>query len=209
LSTVGRTSRGAPLSAALAPRSEPRDEEARQVEGVVGQVLAADPEPAVRAAAEHRVGRFLDELAVAVTPHRDMVIRNCMARALEFWRAEPEADLGRLAVDQAEEALAAWFVFILGAEGVGRHPALLIGRLAYHLCGGATRWPDVLLDYDRVPPDFVAAMRAAVVMPTPEEEPGAMIEQPLQPWSLADLVAGLRGLVRWSRGLTGRPAPAS
>jgi hypothetical protein len=210
LLTVGRTSWGAAqLSAAPAPPTEPRDEEARQVDGVVGQGVAADPDPAVRSAAEQRVGGFLDGFAVALTPQRDMVIRNCMARALEYWRAQPEADLERLAIEQAEEALAAWFVFILSPERVGEHPPLLVGRMAYHLCGGSARWPGVSLDYDRVPPDFVAAMRAAVVAPTPAEEPRAMVEQSLQPWSLVDLVAGLRVLVRWSRGLIGRPAPAS
>ena len=138
--------------------------------------------------------------------HRELVIQNCMARALGRWRQEPGADLSALALEQIEDALGRWFSFVLGDEFLGEQSPLLVGQAALDACQAARHWPEVLLTYDHLPADFVEAMRAARVPPTPVELPGNMLDQHLEFWSLREFLTRLLG--RWTRGLPGSAAPA-
>ena len=141
---------------------------------------------------------------------RELVIQNCVARAIARWREQPGRDLGALALQQAEDALGRWFTAVLGPELIGEHPPLLVGRAAFEICGAAGSWPGVLATCDRLPPAAVEAMQRAGFMPTPAEVPGSMVAQPLEWWSAKELLTCLRGLAgaAWPRP-GGRPASAA
>ena len=166
-----------------------------------------EPEPIVQLLAERRIERLLEQLGMARGRLRELVIQNCMTRAIAAWREHPRADLCALALEQVDDALGRWFAFVLGAENLGEQSPLLVGRAAFEACEAARRWSGVLLTYDHLPPAFVEAMRAMPVLPTPEELPGNMLEQSLESWSPRELLT--RALGRWSRDFAGPTAPAA
>lgn len=166
-----------------------------------------EPEPIEQWLVMRRIERLLEGLGMARGRRRELVIQNCMTRAVGRWREEAGADLSALALEQIEDALGRWFSFVLGVENLGEQPPLLAGQAALEACQSARRWPDVLLTYDHLAPAFVEAMRAAMVTPTPAELPGSMFEQSLEYWSLKELL--MRILARWSRGLPGPATPAA
>jgi hypothetical protein len=166
-----------------------------------------EPEPIMQWLAVRRVERLLESFGMTRDRRRELIIQNCMTRAIGRWREARGTDLSALALEEVEDALGRWFSFVLEAEALGDQPPLLVGQAAFEICQAPTRWPGVLLSYDHLPPAFVEEMRAAKVVPTPAEVPGAMLEQCLDSWSLKELV--LRMLGRWSRGLAGPAAPAT
>ncbi len=112
-----------------------------------------------------------------------------------------------LALEQAEETVANWFRAVLGSEVVGDGSPLLIGRAAFAICQAAGRWPGVLTTCDRLSLTTDAAMQQPALRAIPEELPGAMAEQALEPWSTQDLLSRLRSLAsRWGRGFGGTTA---
>ncbi len=137
---------------------------------------------------------------------RDLVNQNCLARAIGRWREVPQADLSALALEQIEDALGRWFAFVLGDDDLEEQSPLLVGWAAMEACGAARRWPNVLLTYDHLSPEFVEAMRAARMMPTPPELPGSMLAQPLEFWSPRER---LMRLVARGSGLPGPAAPVA
>jgi hypothetical protein len=167
----------------------------------------AEPEPIEQWLAVRRMERFLESLGMTRGRHRELVVQNCMTRAVGRWRDEPGVDLSALALEEIEDALGRWFSFVLGAESLGEQTPLLVGQAALEACDARRLWSGVLLTYDHLPPAFVEAMRAARVMPTPAEVPGNMLEQSLESWSLKEVLMRLLG--RWSRGLPGPAAPAA
>ena len=156
--------------------------------------------------AVRRMERLLESLGMVRSRHRELVIQNCMTRALGAWRQEPDADLSSLALEEIEDALGRWFAFVLG-EDLDEQSPLLVGRAAFDACQAARRWPEVLLTYDHLPSAFVEAMQAGRVTPTPAEVPGNMLDQELEFWSVREVL--VRVLGRWARSLPGSAAPAS
>ena len=104
------------------------------------------------------------------------------ARAAQRRRLRPDRDLAELALEEAGHEVTAWALFVLGRERVDAECAALVARAAYRACGGAVRWPGVLLRYDP-PVGFVDEMRSAAPPPTPPERRGRMVTQPLETWS--------------------------
>jgi hypothetical protein len=160
-----------------------------------------------RLAAERRVERYLDGFGMARGRRRDLVVQGCVARALEQWRGQDGGDLPGLALEQAEDTVANWFRAVLGAEVVGDSSPLLIGRAAFEICEAEGRWPGVLATCDRLPLAADGAKQPGGLRPIPQELPGIMVEQALEPWTLQDLASRVCNLAtRWARGLGGTTA---
>jgi hypothetical protein len=177
------------------------------VEWTVAAPDGAEPEPVDYWLALRRVERWLKALGMPRSLRRELVVQNCMARALGRWRQEPDTDLSRLALAEIEDALERWFTFVLGEENVGEQSPLLVGQAALDACEAASHWPNALLTYDHLPATFVEAMRAAQATATPAELPGNMLEQQLEFWSPREFLTRLFG--RWARGFPGSAAPAA
>jgi len=166
-----------------------------------------EPHILERVAAEKRVERYLDGFGMARGRRRELVVQGCVARAIERWREQRASDVPQLALEQAEETVANWFRAVLGEEVVGEGSPLLLGRAAFELCEAAGRWPGVLATCDRLPLAPDGAAQQASLRAIPEELPGMMLEQALEPWSAQDMLGRLRGVAtRWVRGLGGTPA---
>lgn len=149
-----------------------------------------EPEPAAddgAAVVRAQVVRFFE--AFGDRPeHINWLVDALVARAAQRCRTREQADLAETAIAEAESDLTAWALFVLGPERVGRGSAILVARAAYRACGGADRWPGVLLRYD-LPEGFIGAMREAAPPPTPPERPGRMVVQPLDNWSFRSAAA--------------------
>jgi hypothetical protein len=137
--------------------------------------------------AQDAIRSFLATFGIGGGPHADWLTTRLLARARSKCRLRPERNLVDVALEEADADFSAWALFVLGDDVVGEHSPVLLARAAYHACGGPACWPDVLLVYE-LPQPFVAAMRERIPMPTPPEQPGAMMEQPLEKWSLAPSV---------------------
>lgn len=135
--------------------------------------------PSLRRDAERRLQHCLEEFGVEPGACREALVQ----RLLE--RADGARSAGEV-LDQAEAELAAWFASVLGEDVVAGNSPLLIGRAAYRVSGAARRWPEALLARD-LPEGFAEALRVAVPTATPAEEPGTMVEQSFESWSLRGL----------------------
>lgn len=144
-------------------------------------------------AAEAAIATFFSSFGLTDGAHFRGLVARARARARAKSRYRPDSDLAALALSEVEADVAAWAVFVLGEERIGDHSPVMLARAAYHACGGAQAWPDVLLVYE-LPETFVEAMRRATPDPTPPEQQGAMGEQPLETWSLS----GAIGVRRWT-----------
>ena len=195
---------------ALPARYARETEQARSRSGEAADKPGRQPDTLLRVAAERRVDRLLADFGVARGRRRELVVQSCVARAVEQWREHPHRDLAGLAFGQAEETLGQWFRAVLGAETIGEEAPLLVGRAAVEICEAAGSWPGTLSTCDRLPPAATEALRLAGVTPTPSELPGAMSAQLLEPWSVKDLLTGLRSMaLRWARGIGGGTAATS
>lgn len=169
---------------------------------------ASPPAAADHAAALATLDRYFAGFGLPEGRLRERLARRFLGAALERRRARPDADLAAVAVEAAEQALRDWFARVLGPDSLGGHPPVLIGRAAYWRCGGPTRWPDALLE-DAPPPELVEALQRAVPPPVPPGEPASMPAQPLDSWSVRDLVGALRAGLREAALAVARRAATS
>lgn len=200
------TDRGGSLAFAPRPELAAQVLGGRETEANRGtaQGTGRQPDRLLRVAAERRVERLLTDFGVPRGRRRELVVQNCVARAIEQWREHPGADLCGLAFAQAEETLAQWFRAVLGADTIGEEPPLLVGRAAVEICEAAGSWPGTLSTCDRLPPAASDALRGIGMTPTPAQMPGAMLAQALEPWSLTDLVISVRTVaMRGARLISG------
>lgn len=94
--------------------------------------------------------------------------------------SEDGAALARAALAEAEREVAAWMAEVLGPTPWGRRDYALLGRAAFLSCEGGTRWAELFLAPAPWPEAFVAQMREAVLMPTPEPAPRPMEAAPFR-----------------------------
>jgi hypothetical protein len=166
----------------------------------------SEPGPTLGWAAGERLHRYLESFGLPHGEQREALVLRFVGEAMDRGQVLGRDDLARRALKITEQELAAWFGRVLDeALPEGQQP-LLLGRAAFLLCGGATRWPGALLS-ENPPADFVDALRVAMPAPTPPEEQGAMVEQEFESWSLRDLAPSR--LARAALGFGGRQAVTS
>ncbi len=143
---------------------------------------------ASRQAAERKLCRLFQSFGIDPEAERARLIDSYVDHALAFCQTHAGLDIGAFAVDEARADLAAWFKALLGDQtGVEGSP-IMIGRAAYLMCDGPTRWPHLLLaPLEDLPAEFVRALRREALAPIPPSEDGDMAHQPYDAWSLHDM----------------------
>ncbi len=168
-----------------------------------------------RQAAERKLCRLFKSFGIDALAYRERLIDPYLDRAITLWRPYASVDLAALAVHDAEDDLEAWFASLLGQALEDRASAVVAGRAAFLMCGGPTRFADLLLQpVESLPVAFVSAICDHAPSTVPPSELGEMHHQPYQAWSPTAMVAralpiergllhGLAGLVRREEGATG------
>ena len=112
-----------------------------------------------RQAAERKLCRLFKSFGIEALSVRDRLIDPYLDRASAFWRPHSGADFAALAVQDAEADLQHWFEALLGDRLESRASAVMTGRAAFLMCGGPTRFADLLLQpVATLPAMFVQAI---------------------------------------------------
>ncbi len=168
-----------------------------------------------RQAAERKLCRFFKSFGIDASAHRDRLIDPYLDRAASLWRPHASTDFAALALREAEADLETWFAAMLGQALEDRASALMIGRAAFLMCGGPTRYSGLLLlPVETLPDAFVSAISDHAPSAVPSSDIGEMHHQPYEAWSPSAMVAralpidrglfqGLAGLVRRDEGTAG------
>jgi hypothetical protein len=177
------------------PASSTGDPDRRPTDRPDNGGYASQPVDSERGEARGAVCSFLAGFGLDPADCRDLVER-LVAGALAYRHGQPDKPLAQCAFEHAEQAFEAWLAAVLGREHLGDLAPLVVGRAAFLLCEGPTRWSELVLIHDDLPAAFTDAMRAAVPPPTPVPAPGVMAAQSLESWSVAqaaNLVSGALG----------------
>ena len=168
-----------------------------------------------RQAAERKLCRLFKSFGVDALVVRDRLIDPFLDRATTLWRPHAGIDFAALAVREAEADLETWFASLLGQTLEDRASAVMTGRAAFLMCGGPTRFSDLLLlPIEDLSAAFVSAMSDHAPSAVPPSKLGEMHHQPYEAWSPTAVMAralpaergflnGLAGLVRRDQGASG------
>jgi hypothetical protein len=107
--------------------------------------------------------------------------------------------IATLAIREIDGLMREWFRRIL-PPGVGPENALshTDGRLGLLLCDGAVRWPYSFLEMERLPDEFVQAMRNSLMVAGPELQVSSMVPRPIDIGLLPEIAGDtMQTLARW------------
>lgn len=145
-----------------------------------------------RQAAERKLGCLFRSFGIDASASRERLIEPYVTRAALASGAPGGPGFAALAVQEATADLEDWFATLLGDKLEDWSAALMIGRAAFLICDGPTRWADQFLQpLESLDDRFVLAITDHVPSAVPPSELGEMHHQPYEAWlpSLATLRA--------------------
>lgn len=140
-------------------------------------------------AAYVRVEDYLRAHRIHNRLHQSRLILEILVRAAQRHEQNPSLDPTRLAAEETEALMDAWFAEVLDHRDLPHDRIATEGRVALLLSDGPRKWPYAFLDRDQVPPDFVKAMRAGSVVAGPDLAVSSMVPRPIDLGTISE-VAG-------------------
>ncbi len=140
-------------------------------------------------AAYVRVEDYLRAHRIHNRLHQSRLILQILERAAQRHEKNPGLDPTRLAAEETEALMDAWFGQVLGQSELPHDRIAVEGRVALLLSDGPRKWPYAFLDVNQVPPDFVDAMRAGSVSAGPDMTVSSMVPRPIDLGTISE-VAG-------------------
>lgn len=143
-----------------------------------------------RQTAERKLCRLFASFGIDAMMARERLIDPFIMQAAQFWRGHSNLDLASLASDEAEMALKAWFTEIFAIDDQSEPAPVMMGRAAFLMCDGPTRFADLfLMPIDDLPMNFIATMRHHAPVLLPPSDHGEMNHQPYEAWSVRHVLA--------------------
>lgn len=145
-----------------------------------------------RQAAERKLNCLFRSFGIDASASREKLIDPYVKRAALSARAPGGPDVAALAVQEAETDLEDWFAALLGDKLEDWSTAVMIGRAAFLMCDGPTRWADQFLKpLESLDDRFVKGIADHAPSAVPPSNLGEMRHQPYDAWlpSLAALRA--------------------
>lgn len=130
-------------------------------------------------AAYVRVEDYLRAHRIHNRLHQSRLIEQILARAARRHEENPGLDPTRLAAEETEALMDAWFGQVLGKADLPHERIAAEARLALLLSDGPRKWPYAFLDFRQVPADFTEAMRASSVRAGPDLAVSSMVPRPI------------------------------
>jgi hypothetical protein len=140
-------------------------------------------------AAYVRVEDYLRAHRIHNRLHQSRLIQLILERAARRHEENPSLDPTRLAAEETEALMDAWFAEVLGEKGLPHDRIAAAGRVALLLCDGPQKWPYAFLEAERIPPEFAAAMRAGAMQAGPDMAVSSMVPRPIDLGAISE-VAG-------------------
>lgn len=140
-------------------------------------------------AAYVRVEDYLRAHRIHNRLHQSRLIQQILQRAAQRHETNPAMDPTRLAAEETEALMDAWFAQVLGQPDLPHERIAVEGRVALLLSDGPRKWPYAFLDLKQVPPDFVEAIRAGSVSAGPDLTVSSMVPRPIDLGTISE-VAG-------------------
>ncbi len=140
-------------------------------------------------AAYVRVEDYLRAHRIHNRLHQSRLILQILERAAARHECDPALDPTRLAAEETEALMDAWFGRVLGHPNLPHDRLAIEGRVALLLSDGPRKWPYAFLDLTQVPPEFCDAMRAGSVSAGPDMAVSSMVPRPIDLGTISE-VAG-------------------
>jgi hypothetical protein len=130
-------------------------------------------------AAYVRVEDYLRAHRIHNRLHQSRLIQKILERAAKRHEARPALDPTTLAAEETEALMDMWFAEVLDEKGESHERLAIDGRVSLLLCDGPERWPYAFLDEERIPADFVQAMRNSNLEAGPDLAVSSMVPRPI------------------------------
>ncbi|HEY1792830.1 MAG TPA: hypothetical protein VGG34_07920 [Opitutaceae bacterium] len=130
-------------------------------------------------AAYVRVEDYLRAHRVHNRLHQSRLIQRILERAARLHAAHPALDPTRLAAEETERMMDAWFADVLDARDQPHERLAVDGRVALLLSDGPERWPFAFMEDRSIPDDFARAMRSSILVAGPDLAVSSMVPRPI------------------------------
>ena len=118
---------------------------------------------------------------------RSQMVMETLRRAARTHAAHPEFTPVQVAIHEVRKMQKQWLRGILGELKLPESRLEANGRLAFLMCDGPRKWPDVYLHADQPPPELAAAMRQRVEQSGPDLEVSRMVPREIDLWLIPDI----------------------
>lgn len=129
-------------------------------------------------AAYVRVEEYLRAHRIHNRLHSSRLILRILERAARRHLANPKLDPTSLAAEETEAIMDQWFAQILNRKDQPHERIAIEGRVALLLCDGPQKWPYAFLE-DKIPPEFVEAMKIGALTAGPDMAVSSMVPRPI------------------------------
>ena len=126
-------------------------------------------------AAYVRVEDYLRAHRVHNRLHQSRLIQRVLVAAARLHEQRPGSDPATLAVEETDRLMDEWFGEILGEKSLPHDRIATEGRVALLLADGLQRWPYVFLENDKVPPEFMQAVKQGSIKAGPDLAVSSMV----------------------------------
>jgi hypothetical protein len=126
-----------------------------------------------------RVEDYLRAHRIQNRLHSSRLVIKILERAAVRHAANPALDPTTLAAEETEAMMDRWFAEVLDERDQPHERIAVDGRVALLLCDGPQKWPYAFLEEQRVPEDFVRAMRAGALTAGPDMAVSSMVPRPI------------------------------
>ena len=130
-------------------------------------------------AAYYRLEDYLRAHLIVHKVHQSQIILRILHRAAARHGADPSLSPVTIAMAEAQSELNDWFRFLLDGKERQLERIAIDGRLGLLLTNAPQKWPNIFLETQGVPDEFIAAMRAATVQAGPELQISSMVPRPV------------------------------
>jgi hypothetical protein len=126
-------------------------------------------------AAYVRVEDYLRAHRVHNRLHQSRLIQRVLVAAARLHEQRPALDPATLAVEETDRLMDAWFGELLGEKDLPHDRIATEGRVALLLADALQRWPYVFLEKDKVPVEFLQAVKQSSIKAGPDLAVSSMV----------------------------------
>jgi len=126
-------------------------------------------------AAYVRVEDYLRAHRVQNRLHQSRLIQRILVAAARQHEKRPNLEPATLAVEETDRLMDEWFEAVLGQKDLPHDRIAAEGRVALLLADGMQRWPYAFLEREKLPPDFLQAVKQGSISAGPDLAVSSMV----------------------------------
>ena len=126
-------------------------------------------------AAYVRVEDYLRAHRVQNRLHQSRLVQRILVAAARQHEQRPNFDPATLAVEETDRLMDEWFGAVLGPKDLPHDRIAAEGRVALLLADGMQRWPYAFLEKEKLPAEFLQAVKQGSISAGPDLEVSSMV----------------------------------